>query len=132
MCLFPGEEVMFEEDGNFLKIRNEKLQDTDVLFAVCNGTCSRKFRPLSCRIFPYTPYLEEGGRLTIIEDPRARYMCPLLMESVEFKIDRMFRRNILNAFRLIIQDDDIRNHVHLISGVLNEYMKFMGKRGCKK
>jgi hypothetical protein len=54
------------------------------------------------------------------------------MESVEFKIDRMFRRNILNAFRLIIQDDDIRNHVHLISGVLNEYMKFMGKRGCKK
>jgi hypothetical protein len=125
MCLFPGEEVMFEKHGGFLAIRKETLSDTDVLFAVCNGTCNRKLRPLSCRIFPYVPYLDEGGRLTIIEDPRAKYLCPLLVESFEFEADKVFIRRVLNTFRFLMQDDEIKNHIRLLSGALDEYKRFL-------
>ena len=125
MCLFPGEESMLDGHGDFLTMRKEKLADTEVLFAVCEGNCDRKFRPLSCRIFPYVPYLEENGRLTVIEDPRAKYICPLLTKAFEFKIDKMFRRKIFNAFHLLIKDNDIKNHILLLSGVLDEYKRFV-------
>lgn len=126
MCLFPGEESMFDANKAFLTIRNEKMIDSEVLFATCNGTCNRKLRPLSCRIFPYAPYLQENGRLTIIEDPRAKYLCPLLMESLEFKIDKKFRRKIFYAFQLLIQDKEIKEHIRLLSAVLDEYREFLG------
>lgn len=126
MCLFPGEEVILDADNDFLKIRKESMVDTEILFATCNGSCNRRLRPLSCRIFPYVPYLKENGRLTIIEDPRAKYLCPLLAESFEFKIDRRFRRKVFNAFQILIRDKDIRNHISLLSGVLDEYKKFLG------
>ncbi len=125
MCLFPGEEEMLEKRGDFLKIRKDRIKDTDVLFAVCGGSCDRSFRPIACRIFPYTPYLDEHGRLNVIEDPRAKYLCPLLASLPQVRIDRIFRRRVLNAFQLLIRDDDIRNHLILLSGVLNEYKRFV-------
>jgi hypothetical protein len=125
MCLFPREESMFDKDGNFLTIRKEKLVNTEVSFAVCNGSCNRKLRPLSCRIFPYVPYLKENGRLIIIEDPRAKYICPLLIKSYEFRIDKKFKRKIFNAFQLLIQDNDIKDYIRLYSGVLDEYKTFV-------
>lgn len=125
MCLFPGEELMFDRQGGFLTIRKEKLLSTDVLFAVCKGTCNRELRPLACRIFPYIPYLGKDGRLTVIEDPRARYICPLLMEFREFKIDLMFRRKVINAFHLLIRDGEIKNYLCQLSGVLDEYKRFL-------
>jgi len=126
MCLFPGEEIMFEKNNDFLTIRKEKLAGTDVLFAVCNGTCKRKFRPLSCRIYPYVPHLDKSGMLTIIEDPRAKYQCPLLIKSLEFKFDKMFQRNLYRTFQFLIQDSDIRDFLHVFSGVLDEYRRFVG------
>ncbi len=125
MCLFPGEELMFDGNGDFLTTRKEKLLDTEVLFAVCKGTCNRRLRPLACRIFPYIPYLDKKGRITIIEDPRARYLCPLLMELPEFKIDLIFRRNISNVFHLLMKDNDIKSYLCLLSGVLDEYKRFL-------
>lgn len=125
MGLFPGEETILDAQADFLAVRKEKMVDRDVLFATCNGSCNRELRPLSCRIFPYVPYLKENGRLTIIEDPRARYLCPLFMESFEFKIDKKFKRRIFSAFNILIQDRDIKDHIHLLSGVLDEYKKFL-------
>jgi hypothetical protein len=127
MCLFPGEGLMFERHSAFLTIRKENITNTDVLFAVCNGTCNRKFRPLSCRIFPYVPYLNHAGRLTIIEDPREKYMCPLLLEAFDLKVDKIYMRNIANIFRLLVQDTDIKSHIYLLSSVLDEYMRFTGR-----
>lgn len=124
MGLFPGEESMLDAEADFLTISKEKMVDTEVPFAVCNGSCNRKLRPLACRIFPYVPYLKDNGRLTIIEDPRAKYMCPLLMEAYGLKIDRKFRKRIFNAFQLLIRDKEIRDYIRLLSGVLDEYMKF--------
>lgn len=125
MYLFPGEELMFDRHGGFLTIREEKLLQTDVLFAVCDGTCDRKLRPLACRIFPYIPYQDKNGRLTVIEDPRARYICPLLMGFPEVKIDLMFKRNISKVFHLLMKDNDIKSYLCLLSGVLEEYKRFL-------
>ncbi|MDP4094064.1 MAG: hypothetical protein Q8920_11965 [Bacillota bacterium] len=125
MILFPGEEAMSDKSSDFLRLTEENISDTGVLFAVCKGTCSRRHRPLSCRIFPYVPYLDGSGRLTIIEDPRAKYLCPLLLESFEFKIDKMFERKVFKAFRLLIHDNDIKSHISLMTGVLDEYKRFL-------
>jgi hypothetical protein len=125
MCLFPGEEEMFDRQNGFLKMHREKLSDGDVLFGVCDGTCKRKYRPLSCRIYPYVPYMDDNGKLTIIEDPRARYLCPLLIGSTELKINKIFKRNIRDAFFLLIQDSDIKRHICLLSGIIDEYGRFV-------
>lgn len=125
MCLFPGEEVMFPRQDGFLSIRTEEMRGINVLFAVCNGSCNRKYRPLSCRIFPYVPYLDGNGRLTITEDPRAKYHCPLLLDSFEFQVDKIFLRKILHVFQFLIRDADIKNHIRLLSGVLDDYRRFM-------
>ncbi|NLK87311.1 MAG: hypothetical protein GX279_07465 [Clostridiaceae bacterium] len=126
MYIYPGEEVMFEGHEDFLFIRQDKLRDTDVLFAVCNGKCNRRYRPLACRIFPFTPYIDEKGRLTVIEDPRAKYICPLLSGSIDLGIDTAFKRNVLNAFRALIRDDEIRRFICLLSSALDEYRKLTG------
>ncbi len=126
MCLYPGEEVLLDSREDFLCIRKDKIQNTDVLFAVCEGKCQRKFRPLACRIFPYVPYIDESGRLTVIEDPRAKYLCPLLMEFTDLKIDKTFKRNVINAFRFLIRDEEIRQFIRLLSRVLDEYRKLTG------
>jgi hypothetical protein len=125
MCLFPGEEKMLEKCGGFLKIRNDRIKDTDVLFAVCGGNCDRSFRPLACRIFPYAPYLDENGRLTVIEDPRAKYLCPLLAGLPGVRIDRIFKRSVLKVFHLLVLDEEIRNFVSTLSNVLDEYKRFV-------
>ena len=112
---------MFLGHDEFLYIRQDKLRGTDVLFAVCDGKCDRKYRPLSCRIFPFAPYIDETGRLTVIEDPRAKYVCPLLLESMDLKIDKSFKRNVLNAFRFLIRDDEIGRFIRLFSCALDDY-----------
>ncbi len=123
MCLYPGEECMLDGNTGFLSIRKESLHDMDVLFAICGGKCDRRFRPLACRIFPYAPYLDSSGRLIIIEDPRAKYLCPLLMESFELEMDKMFRRKVTNVFRLLVEDDDIRDFMTVLSSVLDDYRR---------
>lgn len=125
MWLFSGEELVLDNYDKFLTIRNEKVLNTDVLFAVCNGSCDRKLRPLSCRIFPLVPYLDGDDRLTIIEDPRARYICPLLMDSFEIKVEKMFKQKVTKVFQLLIRDNDIRNHIRMLSVVLDDFMKFL-------
>jgi hypothetical protein len=121
MCLYPGEEVMLNGHEDLFSIRKESLRDKDVLFAVCNGKCDRKFRPLACRSYPYVPYFDESGRLSVIEDPRARYVCPLLMDSIDLGIERTFKRNVVNAFRSLIRDEEIRQFIRLLSRVLDDY-----------
>jgi hypothetical protein len=126
MYIYPGEEVMFKDHEDFLCIKQDKLRDTDVLFAVCDGKCSRRYRPLSCRIFPFAPYIDDSGRLTVIEDPRAKYICPLLLESMDLKIESAFKRNVLYAFRALIRDDEIRRFIRLFSCALDEYKSWTG------
>ena len=80
MYLFPGEKVMYDpmpdwgelHDIDFTYDNGKKVE----LFT-CPGTCDRKLRPLSCRIFPLVPYAKREEKLEIKMDIRGKGMCPL-------------------------------------------------------
>lgn len=126
MHLYPGEEAMFEKQKDFLTLRDEVFGERNIRFAVCGGRCARKLRPLACRVFPLAPYLSRNGKLHIVEDPRARYICPLLFPGMELKISRTFKRNIYRLFQLLLLDPDIKAYVEALSEVLEEYARYTG------
>ncbi len=69
MLPFPGEEALFAHLPGFRLVGNRNL-------IVCEGTCDRSLRPLSCRIFPLLPVLRQG-EIRVEMDERARYVCPM-------------------------------------------------------
>jgi len=125
MHLYPGEEVMLENEKYF-KIKNQSFHDLKVEFAICNGECDRRLRPIACRIFPLVPYISENGRLHIVEDPRAKYICPLILFDKSEDIGRIFRRNIYKVFLLLIQDKDIKRYLVCLSDTIRDYSAFTG------
>lgn len=126
MHLYPGEETLFINKHNFLDIRKDLFNNSEIFFGVCNGQCDRRYRPLACRIYPLVPYIDEKGRLNIINDPRARYICPLLSDIDKIQIKRFYVRKVTKVFRLLAQDSDIKTYISALSDVLDEYSKFTG------
>lgn len=126
MHFYPGEEIIFKGNQDFLNIRKEIFDNREIFFAVCQGKCDRSFRPLSYRIYPLIPYIDQNDRIHIIEDPRAKYTCPLLFNFDEIEMDRSFIRKIKKVFQLLAQDTEIKAYIVSLSGVLNEYSRFTG------
>ena len=125
MHLYPGEEIIFKGKQEFLNIRKEVFNTMEISFAVCNSKCDRNFRPLSCRIYPLIPYLDHNNVISIIEDPRAKYTCPLLFNMDEIKMDKLFIRKVKKIFQLLAQDMEINAYINTLSNVLNEYSRFI-------
>lgn len=125
MLLFPGEKEYLTYKRSELIIKDKSLYGMNVPFAVCKGLCNRNLRPLSCRIYPLAPYIN-SGKLTIIEDPRAKYICPLLFEKEILKIDVFFKRNVYDTFYLMSQDAEIKHFLINFSKLLDEYARFTG------
>jgi len=124
MYLFPGEEEMYAGEHPWLSIEKSSLtygRGKPVFLAVCDEHCPRDARPLSCRIFPLTPYIERSGSLVIRTDPRAVPICPLTRGSSPRKIEETFIDTVAEAFRLLIRDRDIRSYIFEISRLIDEY-----------
>ncbi len=126
MHLYPGEEILLSNADFFREIRSESLNGQKISYAICKGKCKRTRRPLACRIFPLVPYISEDHRLYVIEDPRARYFCPLVMNIGVAKIRRSFRRQVYYTFRMLIEDPKVEEYILNLSFVLKEYAKFTG------
>ncbi len=131
MYLFPGEKKVFEmlkPDWSELSISDleynfeGKTKKTPIIF--CDGNCDRFQRPLACRIFPLTPYLDKNGKLNVIVDPRARSICPLTYELDVSDYDKKFVKNIKKAFILLSKNKEIYAFLNTYSRQLDEYMKF--------
>lgn len=126
MYLFPGETVMYHSKPEFLTIKPTSLHfgAGDIELAVCKSSCPRQMRPLSCRIFPLTPYLDKRGRLDIIMDPRAAQICPVARYSAQnvTVLNSLFTRNVREVFRLLIQDKEIYSFVEYVSRHMDEYL----------
>ena len=98
MLLFPGEEVLLADAGYTIRPAEGGYLLT------CDGTCDRRLRPLSCRIFPLFPILTEEGRIKAVYDPRGYRMCPLVRECAHVPLDRDFVRAVRRAGRILMED----------------------------
>ena len=123
MILFPGE-WEYLQSPSFLSCQKREMQGISVDFAVCNGHCPRNLRPLSCRVFPFAPYLSRGT-LSVIADPRARYLCPLLQCDAEGLIQQGFCDSIHRAFAILRSDEMVSAFLQLYSNMLDQYRRFV-------
>lgn len=101
MLLFPFEETVLkvtEKDG--------------VRLAVCDGSCNRRERPLSCMIFPFFPYLTEDGRIRVIPDIRGYRVCPLVANTDKVRLDRGFLMRVKKVGRLLSADAECRRFLY--------------------
>ena len=131
MYLFPGEDNVYRllncrwatiEDSDFTYEYSGKEKKVPLL--VCDGKCDRYERPLACRIFPLTPYLEKDGSLQIIMDPRAKSVCPISRELEEDELDENFVRRVKKAFLPLMKNAEFRAFMKAYSEYLDEFKKF--------
>lgn len=114
MLLFPGEEspltVIKGENGQRL--------------AVCDGTCDRSSRPLSCRIFPFFPTISENGKIFVEPDLRASRLCPLIEHMDEIEFDPKFFKAVKKVGKILAKDDECRKFLENITDDIDEIAKF--------
>ncbi len=113
MWLFPYERALFEDKPGFTI--HEGREDIDIV--ICEGSCERSMRPLSCRIFPLFPVTAEyNGELLIklIADPRGREMCPLARMGVTPR----FKRKLRLMTKLLLRDENMKAFLLKTSEIL--------------
>lgn len=123
MYLFPGEELILS-DLSYFRIMPTDIQlenGSHVLLINCYGKCDRKLRPLSCRIFPLTPYLTYQDILTVDLDIRAAGICPLVKAKKSPSIHPNFIQAVRKAIRLLSKDLEILEFIEKLSRILDEY-----------
>ena len=130
MYLFPGEKKVFDligkndfdiSDSDFTYTHNGKMKSVPIL--MCNGECDRYQRPLACRIFPLTPYLD-NGKLKIIIDPRAKSLCPLAVNNDISIFEPEFLVNVEKVFRILLTNKEFYSFMEAYSVYIAEYLKF--------
>lgn len=131
MYLFPGEEEVYKlltpdwiniEQSDFTyKIDNKTY---NVPLALCQGSCDRFERPLACRIFPLTPYINSGGTLEIVIDPRAKRLCPLAKAFYPEDFEPDFVDRVEKAFLLLMKNSHVRAFMKEYSLYLDDFFKF--------
>lgn len=116
MLLFPFENTSLsvtEKDG--------------VRLCVCDGSCNRDERPLSCMIFPFFPYITHEGRIKVIPDIRGGEICPIVRQFTETKLDRRFLRRVKEVGRLLGEDEECRAFLEQISREMDVYIELSSK-----
>ena len=97
MLLFPGEQTT-------LRV----LQKNGRRLAVCNGSCRRAERPLSCRLFPFLPAVGRGGRAAAEPDMRGYGVCPLVRFQEEAAFSHRFLHRVRRVGKLLCRDRETR------------------------
>lgn len=117
MLLFPGEEIIFKNRDGF-EIYYDSRYNCKAI--ICHGICDRRYRPLSCRIFPYLIYLNSAdGKPTVAPDIRAVDFCPVLREG--YKLDKKFLRALRITGRLLISDPGICDFLVQLTKSLTDF-----------
>lgn len=120
-----------EKTGMLVFTGEEKLLDSDIsvahnedgtAVAVCDGSCNRNYRPLSCRIYPLFPLIKnENGRehIDVIVDPRAD--CPLC--TGEFQFTRQFTKAVKRVGKFLLLNEETAKCYREISNEINDIIK---------
>lgn len=131
MFLFPGEKEVYRllnpdwiriENTDFSYVYNDKTYSTSI--ALCSGACDRYQRPLACRIFPLTPYINENDKLEIIVDPRGKGICPMAKAFYIEDFDATFVKNVKKVFTLLVKNKQFYAFFKEYSKYLDEFRRF--------
>ncbi len=123
MYLFPREEGMYEALPSWASISETDFEydkDTFAPLFSCDGVCNRELRPLSCRIFPLTPYIAKDGSLEVIVDPRANGMCPLAALYVE-DFEEDFVKAVEEVGKILLTNPETKKFLEALSRLLDDY-----------
>ncbi len=113
MLLFSGEEYLIDDNINI-------IEKDGLKFAVCNGTCDRRKRPLFCRIYPLFPLIKEDGEIEVVFDSRAN--CPLV--SGELKIEHKFSKAVKRVGKYLLLNEETKACYKAISQEVEDIQKF--------
>ena len=120
MLLFPGEENFIDPNINVIENhQGDKL-------AVCNGTCDRNRRPLSCRIYPLFPLVseEEGEeQIRVVIDFRAD--CPL--SDGKYKFSRRFVKGVKRVGKYLLINEETAAYYKELCDVHNDHFELLKK-----
>lgn len=103
------------------------LEGKEVRLCVCNGSCKRDSRPLSCRIFPLFPVVLENGRISAEIDARALKLCPLAENSQIVKFDKEFISAVRRVGRLLYRDEKCRKFLEETTAEIRQYRALLGE-----
>ena len=116
MLLFPGEEALYRDLPEGFSIFPDDSVMAGGRLLVCEGTCQRSMRPLSCRLFPLLP-TETGVKM----DRRGWAVCPL-MEGGKRALNPEFVNAVNEAGRLLYGSKELSTFLNAIHAY-NERMK---------
>ena len=127
--LLPGEEKLYTMDEPWLKWSVEQAEDYEfpdswhgnVYFVRCTTPpiCPREHRPLQCRFYPLTPYLDKNDNLSLILSPvETPYSCPLITKRIKLN-DRFYKANY-TVWKRLIKDPLIYDMVKFDSQIIDE------------
>lgn len=118
MLLLPGEEELFYHLSGYHVYYDDKYKSYAVS---CQGTCNRKVRPFSCRIFPFFPYVKNDGKyssISVAPDIRALDFCNILTEDIE--VTKKYLRALRISARILCQNEDIRQYLARITDIITD------------
>ncbi|HZK26312.1 MAG TPA: hypothetical protein VFD00_02055 [Thermoclostridium sp.] len=127
MWLFPGEEYLYlDKDWCHIKDANFTLSDGySVKLLVCKGTCPRHERPLSCRIFPLMPYINEHDRVDFRIDLASVTICPIALEPDKYTIEDKFIDKLYKTFPPLLKDERVVEFIEILSKQYDETKKIL-------
>lgn len=122
MGLFPFEAEILKDIKDFMFKDSRNNHGYPVL--VCRQSCERRSRPLACRIFPLFPLVryneEEKLEVKVIYDPRAKQVCPLIMDNT--RLDPRFVTAVRRTGKLLIQAPESLDYLLKVSEDIIELM----------
>lgn len=122
MYLFPFEECMYDGTEDWIKIYDSDFifEGKPVKIAICGGTCDRKKRPLSCRIFPLFKQDDE-----LKNDLRAVHICPLAAGNITLEeYDRTFVENTKRVFNILGKFKITKEYIVETQKIMEEFKVF--------
>ena len=123
--------VQFDsKDSNWFNIIDSNislLNGYKIKYLTCSGHCPREYRPLSCRIFPVIPYINELGRMEFRLDLRSLRTCPIAYKSDEYVIDESFIENLYLAFPPLLKDKQVVEFIEILSCQYDELAEIIEK-----
>lgn len=119
MYLFPFEECMYDGTEDWLEIYDSDFifEGKSVKIAICDGTCDRKKRPLSCRIFPLFKHYGE-----LKNDLRAVHICPLAAGNITLgEYDKTFVKNTKKVFNILSKFKITKKYIEETQKIIDEF-----------